>query len=135
MPGRHDLRGPAVDVADETYVRVPRETLAPIVADPACWSRWWPDLAPRVIADRGVKGQRWAVDGALRGSMEVWLEPVDGGTVLHWYLRAEPVTPLRARQVRRGRERRVLAWKAEMFRLKDRLEAVKDRPGPADVLA
>ena len=33
--------------------------------------------------------------------MEIWLEPVGDGTVVHWYLRADPPTPL-ARGARPG---------------------------------
>jgi hypothetical protein len=132
VPDRHEIAEPAVDVADETYVGVPPEVLGPVVADSASWIGWWPDLVPRVTRDRGVKGQQWAVTGALRGSMEVWLEPAGHGTVVHWYLRAEPSRRRSPRRLRRLRERRVLAWKAHMFALKDRLERVKDRPGPAE---
>ncbi len=72
--------------------------LAPEVADPASWVRWWPDLDLRVTRDRGVKGEQWAVRGALAGSMEIWLEPVGEGTVLHWFLRADPRSPLTPRR-------------------------------------
>jgi hypothetical protein len=116
---------PLIDVADDTYLRVPPEDLAPLVADSAWWIRWWPDLVPHVTRDRGVKGQQWTVTGALRGSMEVWLEPVGPGTVVHWYLRVDPARPRVARsrrRVRRERERRVRAWKSDMYALKDRLE-------------
>jgi hypothetical protein len=132
VPDRHDIAEPAVDVADETYVGVPPEVLGPVVADPGSWIVWWPDLVPRVTRDRGAKGQQWAVTGALRGSMEVWLEPAGQGTVVHWYLRAEPPRRRSGRRLRRLRERLVLSWKAHMFALKDRLEGVKDRPGPAE---
>jgi len=110
-----------MDIADETFVRVPAATLAVIVADPRSWRLWWTDLEPAVTKDRGVKGQQWAVGGALRGTMEVWLEAVAGGTVIHWYLRADPTAPA-SRRLRRVREDRVLAWKGHMFALKDRLE-------------
>jgi hypothetical protein len=135
VPGRHEpveVPPPAVDIADETFLRVPAAVLAPVVADTASWITWWPDLVPHVTRDRGAKGQQWAVTGALVGSMEVWLEPVGDGTVVHWYLRADPPSPLSARRVRRLRERRVLAWKRHMFVLKDRLEAFKPGAGPAD---
>ena len=132
MPDRHDLAAPAIDVADETYVRAAPQLLAELVADPASWRLWWPDLVPTVTRDRGAKGQQWAVTGALRGSMELWLEPVGGGTVVHWYLRADPPSPLGPRRLRRARDRRVLAWKAQMFALKDRLETFKERGGPAE---
>lgn len=126
---------PSMDIADESYVRVIPGVLAPVVADPRSWRLWWPDLQPVVTRDRGEKGQQWVVTGALRGSMEVWLEAVGGGTVVHWYLRADPPSPLAPRRLRRARERRVLAWKAHMFSLKDRDEAaadVKDGSGPAE---
>ena len=123
---------PVLDIADETFLRVPPAVLAPVVADTASWITWWPDLVPHVTRDRGVKGHQWSVTGALVGSMEVWLEPVGEGTVVHWYLRADPSSPLSARRVRRLRKRRVLTWKQHMFELKDRLESFKDRGGPAD---
>ena len=116
---------PLIDIADDTYLRVAPSELARLVADSAWWIRWWPDLVPHVTRDRGVKGQQWTVTGALRGSMEVWLEPVGAGTVVHWYLRADPARPRVARsprRVRRERERRVRAWKSDMYALKDRLE-------------
>ena len=116
---------PLIDVADDTYLRVAPTVLAPLVADSAWWIRWWPDLVPHVTRDRGVKGQQWTVTGALRGSMEIWLEPVVAGTVVHWYLRVDPARSRVARsrrRVRRERERRVRAWKSDMYALKDRLE-------------
>ena len=114
------------------FVRVSPQVLAPVVADSGSWIRWWPDLVPHVTRDRGVKGQQWAVTGALAGSMEIWLEPVGRGTVVHWYLRAKPTRTLSHRRLRRERERRVRSWKRDMFALKDRLERVKNRPGPAE---
>lgn len=125
---------PLVDIADETYVGVVPGVLASIVADPRSWRLWWPDLQLVVTRDRGEKGQQWAVTGALRGSMEVWLEAVGGGTVVHWYLRGDPSSSAaikRAGRLRRDRERRVRSWKAQMFRLKDRLEAGPDLKDPS----
>ena len=116
---------PLVDIADDTFLRVPPPVLARMVADSTWWIRWWPDLVPHTTRDRGVKGQQWTVTGALRGSMEVWLEPVSDGTVVHWYLRADPSRPRVARsprRVRRERERRIRTWKSDMYALKDRLE-------------
>ena len=113
---------PVVDIADETYVACPPAALIAAVADPSSWAQWWPDLDVRVTRDRGVKGVQWSVGGALAGSMEIWLEPVAGGTVVHWYLRVDPARPMRPRRLRRARERRILSWKADMYALKDRLE-------------
>ena len=136
MPDRHDVDppalDPALDIADETYVAVPPGRLAAVVADPRTWRDWWPDLVPVVTRDRGPKGMQWAVTGAVTGTMEVWLEPVAAGTVLHWYLRADPDVPLSARRLGKARERRVRAWKVQMFALKDRLEQFKEGQGSAD---
>jgi hypothetical protein len=119
---------PAIDIADETYVGSPPALLAPVVADPASWARWWPDLRLQVTRDREVKGQQWAVRGALTGSMEIWLEPVGPGTVVHWFLRADPpgaARPAASRGLDKERQRRVKAWKAHAFALKDRLEGAE----------
>jgi hypothetical protein len=132
VPDRHVIAEPAIDIADETYLAVPPEVVAPVVADPGSWIAWWPDLVPHVTRDRGVKGQQWAVTGALRGSMEVWLERAGDGTVVHWYLRADPSRARSGRAVRRDQERRVRSWKAQLFVLKDRLEGVKPALGPAE---
>ena len=67
----------------------PRSVLAAEFATPARWRALWPDLDLEVVTDRGAAGFRWTVTGALVGSMEVWLEPVLDGTVLHYFLRAE----------------------------------------------
>jgi hypothetical protein len=129
---RHVIAEPALDIADDTYLAAPPEVVARVVADSASWIDWWPDLVPHVTRDRGVKGQQWAVTGALQGSMEVWLERVGDGTVVHWYLRADPTRTRSARRLRRDREARVRAWKGHMFVLKDRLERVKPRPDAAE---
>jgi hypothetical protein len=78
-----------------------------------------------VTRDRGVKGVQWSVRGALVGSMEIWLEPVGDGVVLHWFLRADPPDPLPARRAARERERRVRDWKRHAFALKDRAEGAE----------
>jgi hypothetical protein len=136
VPDRHAITEPVarpvVDIADETYLAVAPEVLAPVVGDTGSWIVWWPDLVPRMTRDRGAKGVQWAVTGALRGSMEVWLEAVAGGTVVHWYVRAEPSRARSAGAVRRDRERRIRSWKRHMFALKDSLEGVKAEGGSAE---
>ncbi len=119
---------PSVDVVDETFLAVAPERVAAEFA-PARWAGLWPDLRLEVVTDRGVQGFRWTVTGALVGSMEVWLEPVLDGTVLHYFLRADPAGPDGAPAPapwRRGRaeaSRRQRAAKAIAFACKDRLEA------------
>ncbi|TDV40406.1 hypothetical protein CLV71_123116 [Actinophytocola oryzae] len=74
---------------DETFLAVPPSSVAAAFADPGAWRRFWPDLDLAVYADRGEEGLRWTVRGGLVGTMEVWLEPVLDGTVLHYFLRAD----------------------------------------------
>ncbi len=120
---------PSVDVVDETFVAVRPEVLVFEFATPDRWRMLWPDLDLRVVTDRGPAGLRWTVTGALVGSMEVWLEPVLDGTLLHYFLRADPPgrsgTPAPA-SLRKGSaeaRRRQRAAKAIAFAWKDRLEA------------
>lgn len=120
---------PELDIADETFLVVPPEVLAATFADPRVWPQFWPDLILDVYADRGNEGLRWTVRGAVVGTMEVWLEPVLDGTVLHYFLRADPVAGrrvIRPAGLRRERRRRQLAAKSLALALKARLE--RDRP-------
>jgi hypothetical protein len=134
-----------LDMADDTFLVAAPSAVADVVADPAAWTVWWPDLQLTVTRDRGLKGQQWAVTGALRGSLEIWLEPWGDGVVLHWYLRAGPGWS--RRRTERERARRARSWKRHVFALKDRLEegrepgrprllrggaGVKERQGPAE---
>jgi hypothetical protein len=127
-----------VDVVDETFLAVPPTRVAAEFADPAGWRRFWPDLQLSVVIDRGPKGVRWTVAGALVGSMEVWLEPVLDGTVLHYYLRADPSdpngrpAPLPPRRAGAEVSRRQRAAKAIALWLKDELEQGRP-PGVAPV--
>ncbi|MBB5856732.1 polyketide cyclase / dehydrase and lipid transport [Amycolatopsis umgeniensis] len=119
---------PALDIVDETFLVVPPSTVAAAFADPRSWSRYWPDLVLEVYTDRGDQGLRWTVRGALIGTMEVWLEPVLDGTLLHYFLRATPAGPdgeplaLQARDLRREFDRRARAAKAIALGLKEVLE-------------
>ncbi|MCO1581698.1 polyketide cyclase / dehydrase and lipid transport [Crossiella sp. SN42] len=115
----------SVDVVDELFITVPPSTLAASLADPASWRAYWPDLELTVYADRGAEGLRWTVAGALVGTMELWLEAVLDGTVVHYFLRAErpgevPFTP---REAQRETVRRQRAQKKVAFTWKDMFEA------------
>lgn len=127
---------PAVDVLDDTFVRAQvRDVLA---GTRAGWSGWLPDLVLVVAQDRGAAGLRWvattrarraAAAVTLRGTAEVWLEPVPGGTVVHLYVRLD-LPPERGGaqglRDRRGRGRlpdRVRrTWKRGLNQVKDQLE-------------
>jgi hypothetical protein len=120
---------PDVDLVDETFLVVPPKLVAAVFAEPDAWRRFWPDLRLEVYADRGDEGLRWTVRGALSGTMEIWLEPVLDGTVLHYFLRADLSGGAhRPRDLRRERVRRALAAKSLALGLKRVLEDGR-RPG------
>lgn len=127
MGERQRGAGPVVDLVDDTFVACAPATVASAVADPARWSAWWPDLRLTTTRDRGAKGRQWAVQGALAGTAEIWLEPWWDGVLLHFYLRADPASRLRsgavdARRAARLRQSRAQLWKRQVHRLKDELE-------------
>lgn len=112
---------PDLDLVDETFIAVPPKLVATVFAEPAAWRRFWPDLLLEVYADRGDEGMRWTVRGVVVGTMEVWLEPMLDGTVLHYFLRVDlpDATP---RSLRREHTRRQLAAKSLSLGLKAQLE-------------
>ncbi|MEJ2859024.1 MULTISPECIES: polyketide cyclase / dehydrase and lipid transport [unclassified Saccharothrix] len=114
---------PSVDVVDETFLAVPPEVVVSAFAEPADWARYWPDLILDVYLDRGIQGLRWTVAGALVGTMEVWLEPVLDGTLLHYFLRADLPSGAPPKRVRQEVRRRQLAAKEVSLGLKLTLEA------------
>lgn len=119
----------SVQIADETFVCADPAEVGRAVADTPSWRRWWPDLLLTVVEDRRQAGQRWTVAGALTGTMEVWLEPMMDGVLLHYFLHAEP-TGVTAHDLARmdlaklNHARRV-AGKVMSFEIKDRLEAAR----------
>ena len=126
----------AVDVMDETFLVVERPVLAARFARTEHWPVLWPDLALTVFTDRGDAGIRWSVTGEWVGSMEVWLEEVGDGVVLHQFLRLDPATGhLSRREGAREAMRRQRAAKRIAFALKAELEAGRPpgEPRPAPV--
>jgi hypothetical protein len=110
----------SIQIADDTFVAASPERVAGLVADRAAWKRWWPDLALTLREDRAEKGVRWLVSGALEGTMEVWLEPCMDGTVVHYFLHAEPSPALPSAPAGLPEEvrRRRVAGKAMAFEVK-----------------
>jgi hypothetical protein len=117
----------SIQIADEMFVAADPAAVGRAVADPASWLRWWPDLRLEVVEDRADKGMRWTVTGPLTGTMEIWLEPVLDGVLLHYFLHAEP-TGVAAWQLAKmnlaklTHQRRV-AGKRMAFEVKATLEA------------
>lgn len=119
----------SIQIADETFVAADPAAVGRAVADRARWRRWFPDLTLDVVEDRADKGVRWAVTGALTGTMEVWLEPVLDGVVLHFFMHAEPAGAA-AWQVAKMKlaaltHRRRVAGKRVAFGIKNELEATR----------
>jgi len=123
----------SIQIADLTYVAADGVRVGAAISDESGWHRWWPDLRLRVVENRGDKGIRWAVTGALTGTMEIWLEPQkDGldGVLLHYFLHAEPTGvaawQLAKLNLAKMTHRRRVAGKKMAFELKTTLE--RSRP-------
>ncbi|HYB34843.1 MAG TPA: polyketide cyclase / dehydrase and lipid transport [Mycobacterium sp.] len=120
----------SIQVADETFIAADAARVGAAIADPASWRRWWPDLRLQVVEDRAEKGIRWAVTGALAGTMEIWLEPTLDGVLLHYFLHAEPsgaaAWQLARMNLARMTHRRRVAGKKMAFEVKETVE--RSRP-------
>lgn len=120
----------SIQVADATFVAADAARVGAAVADRASWRRWWPDLSLKVVEDRADKGMRWAVTGPLTGTMEIWLEPMLDGVLLHYFLHAEPsgvaAWQLARMNFARMTHRRRVAGKKMAFEVKAALE--RSRP-------
>jgi len=135
------VRRPQVDLIEETYIAADRALVAARVHDPDFVRTLWPDLDLKVLADRGQEGLRWTATGALVGSVEVWLEAVGDGVVVHTYLRCDPTEAdgrtartVRPRQASREVRRRAVHAKQVLWSVKDELTAGR-RPGDPAVNA
>lgn len=111
---------PALDIHDETFVAAHPSALRRLIVEADAVGTWFPRLRTSVFMDRAEKGVRWSVSGELDGSLEVWLEEVPRGAIVHWFVRADPAD---GRGADRLRKRYVERINAEMFALKDSAEA------------
>ncbi|TDZ79767.1 hypothetical protein DE4585_03515 [Mycobacteroides salmoniphilum] len=117
----------SIQVADQTFIAADPADIGRAISNPADWRRWWPDLQLNVVEERGEKGIRWTVAGAVTGTMEVWLEPALDGAILHYFLHAEPsgVSAAQAAKLNLAKlnHARRIAGKRFAFGVKQRLEA------------
>jgi hypothetical protein len=117
----------SIQVADQTFVAGQAASVGRAVSDRANWRRWWPDLRLEVVEDRHEKGIRWAVTGALTGTMEVWLEPMLDGVILNYFLHAEPAGvaawQLARMNLAKMTHQRRVAGKRMAFEVKSSVEA------------
>jgi hypothetical protein len=121
---------PVVDLVDDTFVACAPSVCARVIADPSRWRAWWPTLRLTTTRDRGLKGQQWAVQGELVGTAEIWLEPWWDGTVVHFYLRADP-SRAPGQPDAGSPSAWAQRWKRHAHALKDELEHGRDPGGPA----
>jgi hypothetical protein len=116
----------SIQIADETFVCADPVDVGKAIADRANWREWWPDLRLTVIEDRGPSGHRWTVTGALTGTMEIWLEAVLDGVILHYFVHAEPsgaaAWELARMNLAKMNHRRRVAGKKMAFEVKRKLE-------------
>ena len=125
----------SIQVADQTFVAAAPEYVAAAVGQRSRWRTWWPDLTLDVREDRGEKGIRWSVAGALEGTMEVWLEPALDGVILHYFLHAEPdAGGSPTRNLAEANRLRRVAGKQMSFGVKAAVERGR-RPGDPAVTA
>ena len=113
----------SIQVADETFVAAAGAKVGAAIADPARWRRWWPDLRLDVVEDRADKGMRWTVAGPLTGTMEIWLETMLDGVILHYFLHAEPAGGAAGMDLAALTHQRRVAGKRMSFEIKNELEA------------
>ena len=127
---------PRIHLIDETWIDAPPDAVANEVATAQMWQLWWPSLSLTVTRDRGIKGMQWAATGrspkrrfragrTFSGTVEIWLEPMRGGVLLHHYLRLDPTGHHRLSRRAAERVTRDFAWhaKRQFWQLKDHLEA------------
>lgn len=106
-----------VDVVDETFIRAEPLRVRSALEVPGVLDRLWPGLDREVAQDRGAKGVRWWTGGEVTGRLEIWLEEVPGGTIVHHFVHGERHGgPWRWETVHRRR------WKCGVHDIKDRLE-------------
>ena len=114
---------PTLDIScDDLVVADPAYVAARLGSD-TLWREWWPDLILTAAERRGLEGVRWTVAGAAIGTAEWWLEAVRDGVVVHWYLRVDPVKPVRGQALARLKERYVASYREHLWRFKDEAEA------------
>jgi hypothetical protein len=108
---------PRIDLVVEHFIVADRSAIRLALCDRARWQEWLPTLHLEVQEDRGLKGVRWLVSGAERGTAEVWIKEYADGAVVHVFLR------LQVRSRRRLSRAYGVPLQRQLFAAKDSLEA------------
>ena len=109
-----------LDITDENLIVAAVADVRAVLCDEDWWHARMPGAQLRCIDDRGSLGKRWAVDGDLVGSAEVWLEPWADAVVVHVFWQVDRADQ-RAMSVREQR-RYAVTVKRHVMALKDALE-------------
>lgn len=112
-----------VQISDLAYLPVPPAEIAQAINDQRQWPAWFPGLELQVTENRGELGIRWLAGGQVDGTSEIWLEKVDQGTYIHYFLHGEPTTKTAPAKVTM---RYRLRFKNLVNELRNRLDG--DRP-------
>ncbi len=104
-----------IQVADVAFVAAGPGRVAAALAGERRWRRWFPDLLLSITDDRGKRGLRWKVEGALTGTSEMWIEPALDGVLLHYFLHAEPLRPMAPEEVAAQTRDRRLSGRSAML--------------------
>jgi hypothetical protein len=123
---------PVIHILDESFVVAGAARLRADWCDERVWARLLPGTTLECYEDRGLRGKRWRLHGRLRGTAEVWLQPLPTGVLVHVYVRADPAASLRAGAVRRLHARTARDLKRFGFQVKDAAEGAR-RPGEGSV--
>ena len=114
---------PSLDISCDDLVVADPAYVAERLGSDTLWREWWPDLDADAVRATRPGGRPLGRHGAAIGTAEWWLEAVRDGVVVHWYLRVDPAKPVRGRAVERLKERYVAAYREQLWRFKDELEA------------
>ena len=127
-----DTDVPQLDLIIDTYVHSHPDTVAQRVADPLWFTQLWRQWKVVVAEDRGVEGVRWVLDDPRAvGSTEVWIEAHRDRSLLHTYVRVDPVGRPWPGWVAAVRRRRLRAYLTRMlWKLKDDVESSRGEGPP-----
>lgn len=118
-------------MADVAFVAAHPSAVAAAMAGAQRWRGWFPDLRLTVTEDRGELGVRWKVDGAVTGTSEFWIEPHLDGSLLHYFLHAEPKSAMTPERIAADVQARRVRGHDAMFDVKFTAEAGRVLGGPA----
>ncbi|GAA1014480.1 hypothetical protein GCM10009551_101880 [Nocardiopsis tropica] len=120
-----------IQVADVAFIAAHPSAVAAAMAGSQRWRGWFPDLRLTLTEDRGALGLRWQVAGPVVGTSEIWIEPHLDGSLVHYFLHADPAAPMTPEQIVAEVAARRVRGHEVMFDLKFTAEDGRVLGGPA----